>query len=84
MEVKGHALFWGAVSSSVLLGSADTIGGERKKKKPQIQFQACSVPLFKGQPLHSQGEQNVVGSTEENNYWFSCLESATLFRCVGK
>lgn len=61
MEVKGHALFWGAVSSSVLLGSADTIGGERKKKKASDTIPSLLSPSVQGAALTFPGGAKCSG-----------------------
>lgn len=83
---EGTCCIWGSFKQLGVVRECRPIGNEKKEKKHQMlsQFQACPISLPKGQPWDSQGEQNVGGGTEENTYWFSYLESATLFRCIGK
>lgn len=83
MEVKGHVISQGAGSSSGCL-RAQTPQSERKKKKKKKEtldtFPFPSLPN-----LSTQGAApRFPGSPEENNYCFSYLESAALFRCIGK
>ena len=74
------------MSSLVLLKNADPRGNEREKKQPSDTFPVPSSlnPCTQGAALPFPRVAQCCGSTEENNYWFSYLESATLFGCVRK
>ena len=64
--------------------TAEEMKGRKSNPQMHPQFQACSSPVPRGAALPFPKGAQCCGSAEENSYWFSYLESATLFGCVWK